>query len=176
MCFFRKRKNKNNEGNLPSGTTANYVPQKNNESDLMEVDWDKIDDQYREVSLPPQHQVNQQYVGSNDQKHKDYYTSSSIITSSPNNANSSVDFAGGNSKLSSPSNAYASVVGVNDAPRSNTISPDASSQFKPDSTRYDYPPETPTSPTPTAFSTPAVVPDAAPPMVMRSVKPDIGGH
>lgn len=146
----------------------------------MEVDWDKIDDQYREVNLPPQHQINQQYVGTNDQKQQlnDYYNSSSIITSSPHNANSSIDYAGNNSKLSSPSNAHASVASV-DAPKSNIISPDisTSSQFKPDSAQYDYPPPgTPVSPTATAVSPPpAIVPDGAPPTVMRPVKPDIGG-
>ncbi|KAI9356054.1 hypothetical protein BD770DRAFT_390342 [Pilaira anomala] len=49
---YYSRGKKNKKAGIGSGST-HYEEQKNNESELLEVDWDRIDNHYKEVDLPP---------------------------------------------------------------------------------------------------------------------------
>lgn len=99
LVFFIRRKNK--QGGKNNSNSNQYEQHKNNESELLEVDWDKIDNQYKEMQLPPQQQYinHQQAYVSRHSMADDYHSeptegsSTKVSTQVPDVYRQSIDTA-----------------------------------------------------------------------------------
>ncbi|GAA5808438.1 hypothetical protein MFLAVUS_001829 [Mucor flavus] len=121
---YYSRGKKSKKGVNDSGKTTHYEQQKNTDSELLEVDWDKIDDHYKEVSLPPVStspisQQQQQYYAHQRHLSDDLYS----------DANSSTDISSSQipniSTSNSPETRYAASPNYFESkPNSGPISPD----------------------------------------------------
>lgn len=81
VFFARKRKR---QGANSNGNSTHYEQHKNNESELLEVDWDKIEDHYKEIQLPQQQQqqIPQERHSMADDLYSEPTTAGSRISSS----------------------------------------------------------------------------------------------
>ncbi|KAG2230226.1 hypothetical protein INT48_002096, partial [Thamnidium elegans] len=127
---YYSRGKKSKQGVNGSGNSTHYEQQRNTGGELLEVDWDKIDDHYKEVGVPPvsvsptsQHQQHQQH------QQQQYYAQQRHLSDDLySDANSSTDISSSRlpnvSATSSPESRFTAPNFLESKPNSAPISPD----------------------------------------------------